>query len=119
MLKDSECMHEFSIINNIVDIAIATAGQNGLNKISCVEIEVGKATGIEPSAMEFAWESACKNTILENARLKMHFIPVRLQCRACGKQYEPDEMYNPCPACGEINSRILSGKELRVVAIET
>ena len=112
-------MHEFSIVNNIVDIAIGSAGQNGLTTISCVEIEVGKASGIEPSAMEFAWESARKNSILENARLVMHFIPLCLQCRTCGMQYEPDEMYNPCPACGDINARIITGKELRVVAIES
>jgi hydrogenase nickel incorporation protein HypA/HybF len=112
-------MHEFSIVNNIIEIAIGSADQNGLKNVSCVEIEVGNAAGIEPSAMEFAWESARKNTILENARLVMHFIPLRLQCRTCGIQYEPDEMYNPCPACGDINARIMTGKELRVVAIES
>jgi hydrogenase nickel incorporation protein HypA/HybF len=112
-------MHEFSIINNIVDIAIVSADQNGLKDVTCVEIEVGKASGIEPSAMEFAWESARKNTILENARLVMHFIPLCLQCRTCGMQYEPEEIYQPCPKCGEINARMISGKELRVVAIES
>jgi hydrogenase nickel incorporation protein HypA/HybF len=112
-------MHEFSIIFNIVDIAIGSANQNGLATVSCVEIEVGQASGIEPSAMEFAWESARKDTILENARLVMHFIPLCLQCRTCGMQYEPEEMYSPCPACGDINARIISGKELRVVAIES
>jgi hydrogenase nickel incorporation protein HypA/HybF len=112
-------MHEFSIVNNIIEIAIGSADQNGLKNVSCVEIEVGNAAGIEPSAMEFAWEAARKNTILENARLVMHFIPLRLQCRTCGIQYEPDEMYNPCPACGDINAKIITGKELRVVAIES
>jgi hydrogenase nickel incorporation protein HypA/HybF len=112
-------MHEFSIVNNIVDIAIGSADQNGLKSVSCVEIEVGKASGIELSAMEFAWESARKDTILENARLVMHFIPLCLQCRTCGMQYEPDEMYEPCPACRDINATIISGKELRVVAIES
>jgi hydrogenase nickel incorporation protein HypA/HybF len=109
-------MHEFSIIFNIVDIAIGSADQNGLKSVSSVEVEIGKASGIEPSAMEFAWESARKDTILENAR---HFIPLCLQCRTCGMQYEPEDMYNPCPACGDINARILTGKELRVVAIES
>jgi hydrogenase nickel incorporation protein HypA/HybF len=112
-------MHEFSIVNNIIDIAIGSADKNGLKTVSCVEIEVGKASGIEPSAMEFAWESARKDSILEKARLVMHFIPLCLQCRACGNQYEPDEIYSPCPACGDINARIISGKELRVVAIES
>jgi hydrogenase nickel incorporation protein HypA/HybF len=112
-------MHEFSIVNNIVDIALVSADQNGLKSVSSVEIEVGKASGIEPSAMEFAWESARKNTILENARLVMHFIPLSLQCRACSLRYEPEEMYSPCPGCGEINATIITGKELRVVAIES
>ena len=112
-------MHEFSIVNNIIDIAIGSADQNGLSSVCCVEIEVGKASGIEPSAMEFAWESARKNTILENARLVMHFIPLCLECRTCGRQYETDEIYNPCPACGDIHATIITGKELRVVAIES
>ena len=112
-------MHEFSIVTNIVDIAIGSADQNGLKSVSCVEIDVGKASGVEPSAMEFAWESARKDTILENARLVMHFIPLCLQCQTCGMQYEPEEMYKPCPACGEINASIITGKELRVVAIES
>jgi hydrogenase nickel incorporation protein HypA/HybF len=112
-------MHEFSIIINIVEIAIESAHQNGLPSVSSVEIEVGKASGIEPSAMDFAWESARKNTILENARLVMHFIPLCLQCRTCGNRYETEEIYNPCPFCGEFNSLIISGKELKVVAIES
>ena len=111
-------MHELSIINSIVEIAIGSANENGIKNIRCVEIEIGKASGIEPSAMEFAWESISKNTILENARLLMHFIPLRMQCRLCSKQYEPEEIYKPCPDCGEINARIISGKELRVIAIE-
>lgn len=112
-------MHEFSIVINIIDIALSSAEQNGLKSVSCVELEVGKAAGIEPSAMEFAWESARKNTILEEARLVIHFIPLRLECRTCGNQFETEEIYNPCPFCGEFNSRIISGKELKVVAIES
>jgi hydrogenase nickel incorporation protein HypA/HybF len=112
-------MHEFSVVNNIIDIAIESADQNGLKNVRCVEIEVGKAAGIEPSAMEFAWEAARKNTLLEHTRLVIHFIPICLQCRSCGMQYRPEEVYIPCPACGDINAMILSGKELRVVAIES
>lgn len=112
-------MHEFSIVTNIIDIAIVSADQNGIKNVSCVEIDVGKASGIEPSAMEFAWESARKDTILEKARLVMNFIPLCLQCRTCSMQYEPDEMYEPCPACGDFNTSIITGKELRVVAIES
>lgn len=112
-------MHEFSIVTNIIDIAIGSAEQNGFKTVSCVEIEVGKASGIEPAAMEFAWESARKNTMLENARLEIHFVPLCLQCRTCGIQYGPDEIFSPCPSCGDINARIMTGKELKVVAIES
>jgi hydrogenase nickel incorporation protein HypA/HybF len=112
-------MHEFSIVNNIIDIAVGSAEQNGLKTVGCVEIEVGKASGIEPAAMEFAWESARKNTILENARLEIHFIPLCMLCLTCGKKYEPDEIYSPCPTCGDVNARILTGKELKVLAIES
>jgi hydrogenase nickel incorporation protein HypA/HybF len=110
-------MHEFSIIQNIIEIAIDAAIQNRLETVSSVEVEVGQASGIVPEAMEFAWESARKNTLLRMAALSVKLIPLMMRCRGCGMQYFPGEIYEPCPGCGEINGEIISGKELKVTAI--
>lgn len=112
-------MHEFSIIQSIVDIALETAAAQQVNHISIVEVEVGKASGVIRDAMEFAWEAARKDTLLSNAELKIVEIPLLVRCNTCGTQYEPAEIYEVCPGCGGVNPEIITGKELRVVAIET
>jgi len=112
-------MHEFSIVQSIVDIALESASVNHVDHISAVEVEVGKASGVVPEAMEFAWEAAITGTLLSKALLKITQIPLTVKCGICQQQYRPEEIYDPCPGCGEINPEILAGKELRVVAIET
>jgi hydrogenase nickel incorporation protein HypA/HybF len=111
-------MHEFSIIQSIVEIAVASATQNGADHVSTVEVEVGQASGVVNEALEFAWEAAKKGTLLDKAVLVIKHIPLRASCRNCHTDYQPNEIYDPCPTCGEINPEIITGKELRVVAIE-
>jgi hydrogenase nickel incorporation protein HypA/HybF len=112
-------MHEFSIVQNIIDIATGAAHQNQLKTVSCVEVEVGQASGVVPDALEFAWESAVKDTFLRHASLMMKIIPLTVKCRMCGLQFKPEDIYESCSDCGAMNPEILSGKELRVTAIHT
>jgi hydrogenase nickel incorporation protein HypA/HybF len=112
-------MHEFSIVQSIVEIALDSASRHGIKKISSVEVEVGEASGVVKEAMEFAWEAAGKGTILDGASLVIIPVPLRVICGICRSQYLPADIYEACPKCGEINPEIISGKELRVIAIET
>ena len=112
-------MHEFSLVENIIEIITETAERNGLTRVEAVELEVGDASGVIREAMEFAWEAGIKGTIIHGAVLKIKEIPLVVKCNVCKRQYEPAEIYDTCPGCGEVDPEILSGKELRVMAIET
>jgi hydrogenase nickel incorporation protein HypA/HybF len=112
-------MHEFSVVQSIVDIALESANRHHIEHVSSVEVEVGSASGVLPEAMEFAWEAAIKDTLLCNALLKIKQIPLTVKCNNCQLQYQPEEIYAVCPQCGEFNPEIITGKELKVVAIET
>jgi hydrogenase nickel incorporation protein HypA/HybF len=107
-------MHEFSIALNIVDIALEQARMNEAGQILEVEIEVGKASGVVREALEFALESAVKNTPMEHARIIILEIPVLASCRNCGCQFEGDAYITSCPSCGELSASLITGRELRV-----
>ena len=111
-------MHEFSLVQNIIDIATDAANQNQVRSVQSVEVEIGQASGIVPEAMDFAWESARKDTILQEASLVIRIIPLLIRCRACGSEFHPDGLFETCPGCGNYNPEIISGKELRVIAIQ-
>jgi hydrogenase nickel incorporation protein HypA/HybF len=111
-------MHEFSIVQRIVDIALEVAGKCQADTVTCVEVEVGQASGTVPEAMEFAWESARKDTLLEQASLVITIIPLLVRCSGCAFQYAPENIYESCPRCGAFNPEIISGRELRVTSIQ-
>ncbi len=112
-------MHELSIAQNIIDIATNSAYSHNIKKIVSVEVEVGLASGVVIEALEFAWESARLGTILEEASLVIKPVAIIARCRTCHTEYKPNEIYDECPGCGDVNAEILSGKELRVNAITT
>ena len=110
-------MHEFSIALNIVDIASQTARNEGAAKINEVEIEVGILSGVVIEALEFALESATKNTILENAKIKINKIRASAKCNKCHTEFEPGDLISECPVCSSFDFKIINGRELRVKSI--
>ena len=110
-------MHEFSIALSIAGIAADVAAKNHLHTVHEVEVELGQIAGVIPEALEFAWESARKNTLVAEAVLRIRLVELEVRCHACGQLHKPSDLYSACPACGLIQPEIVTGKELRVVAI--
>jgi hydrogenase nickel incorporation protein HypA/HybF len=110
-------MHEFSIALNIVDIAAKTATDAGAAKINEVEIEVGSLSGVVIEALEFALESAVKNTALEDAKIIITRINARAKCNYCNTEFEPEDLISECPGCNSFDFKIINGRELRVKSI--
>jgi hydrogenase nickel incorporation protein HypA/HybF len=111
-------MHELSITMNIIEIAEENAKKANASTIFEIELNIGRQAGVVMEALEFAIESAKKGTMLENAKWIIHEIPALARCTECGKEFEPDELYSPCPACGNPFSDIFQGKELRVKSLK-
>ena len=69
-----------------------------------------------------AFEVLTADTRLAGARLDMEEVPVRLRCRACGKEFQPEQHaapFAPCPHCGEeLGHTVLSGRELFIEYLE-
>jgi hydrogenase nickel incorporation protein HypA/HybF len=111
-------MHEFSIALNILEIAESTALQHEAPGISEVEVEVGDAAGVNIEALEFAWESAAgASPLLKQSKLAIHRIPLLFECPRCRHQYSPAELDVICPACGETDSLLVQGRELKVKSV--
>lgn len=110
-------MHEFSIALNIVEIVEQEVRKNNAHSVEQIELDIGKLSGIEPSALEFAWEQAVLNTVLAKAERKINYINGRAVCQECGAEFELDQIYDPCPVCNSFLKDILGGRELRVKSL--
>jgi hydrogenase nickel incorporation protein HypA/HybF len=110
-------MHEFSIAVNIVDIAIEHAEKANARRVNEVELEIGELSGVIYEAMETAMDFAIKGTLLDGAEVKIIHIAGRGLCSGCGKEFEIENLFDPCPWCGAFNPEVLAGKELRIKSI--
>lgn len=111
-------MHELSVTESILDISLRHAKDSGASKITDVHLVIGDLASIVDDSVQFYWDIITENTIAQGAKLHFKRIPVRMYCSTCAKEFEPDPDAFECPKCGGIRSKIVSGEEFYLSAID-
>ncbi|MEZ5082828.1 MAG: hydrogenase maturation nickel metallochaperone HypA [Bacteroidales bacterium] len=111
-------MHELSIAMSIIEIAEENAKNADTSVINEIELDIGSQSGVVVEALEFAMQSAKLGTMLENAEVKINFIPARAACAQCQHEFYVDDLFSPCPECGNPFCEIIQGKELKVKSLK-
>lgn len=110
-------MHELSIAMSIVDTAIRELDKYPGMEVDTIELEIGKLSGVEMTAFEFAWPLAIKNTPLEEAQMIIHHTDGEATCLDCGESFRKTQLFDPCTQCGSYFHEIQRGKELLIKSI--
>ena len=111
-------MHEFSLVNAIIDSIEEFAQKNGCKKICSVKLKIGAMRQVVPDIMKFAFEAASEGTVLEGASLEIEEIPISIYCPDCGKSWGEENVGLRCPYCGGSNADMKTGMELDIDSIE-
>ena len=110
-------MHEVSLAERMLRIALEVAEQHGGARILGVKLLVGALSFAEPESLRFAFEVGSRGTLAEGCKLEIVRVPARLKCRSCGGEYE-GEMLDPCPVCQAQGCEVLQGRELRLESVD-
>ncbi len=111
-------MHELSIAQSIIDILQDQMKIYRLSKVVSVWLRVGALRSVEVEALSLGFDILTAGSPLEGARLEVEEVPLKGQCMACRQQLTLSNGFDDCPVCGEPQVKIISGKELDIVAIE-
>lgn len=111
-------MHELSLMESTVEIALENARREGAQKIHQFNLRVGAISGVVPEALEFAFESCTQGTIAEGANLKIELVPAVCYCQNCDHAFAPPAEIYICPDCGQISSKLIQGRELQLTSLE-
>ena len=111
-------MHELSITQNILSIALEKAQAVQASKINKINLTIGELTGIVADCVQFYFEHLSKDTIAAKAILFFEQPATRLCCRNCGTTFSPNNLDWACPDCHEQKVEIVSGRECYVNSIE-
>ncbi len=114
-----DIMHEVSIALNILEIVSEQCRKNGYSRIDTVNVRIGRASGIMPDALIFAFDAVKSESAAANARLHIEEVPVSGVCNDCGSHFAVDGEYVLCcPLCKSRSFSITAGREMDIVDMD-
>ena len=118
--ETGEIMHESSIAHSILEIVDEQCTEKGCTVVDALTVRLGKATGVMPESLQFAFDALKEPTKARNAKLTIDIVPIGGSCSSCKKEFDiPDVQYVfACPHCGSSSFEITRGREMEIVDMD-
>ena len=111
-------MHEMGIANSILEGVATELHRRKGSRALKVGVRIGVLAGVDPDALQFAFEALTLETPLAGLALDVEYVAPRGRCAECAREFEIRNFDVQCPACGRVNTRRLSGDELEFTYLE-
>jgi len=112
-------MHEQSIVEALLTLALENAGKANARRIVSINLVVGDYTGVVEDAVNLYFGFLSKNTLAAGAKINYTHVPGQLRCRDCDILFPlpPRPVYR-CPKCKGGRVEIVGGRELYIDDME-
>lgn len=111
-------MHELSVTESILEIALTHAKSSGATRVTDINLVIGQLSSIVDDSVQFYWNYVSEDSICSGAVLHFKRVKARFECIDCGQVYQLENELSLCPACKSSHTRIVSGEEFFVDSIE-
>lgn len=109
-------MHEYSIIQSLVDSVESVASQHEGGTVHHVYVDIGELAGVDCDLLQTAYETFRFGTICQDAPLTIERIEVRWECPHCHLAIQRGAILR-CPACNR-PAKLAAGDEILLRRIE-
>jgi len=109
-------MHELSLAAEIVDLVKERIPSN--SKLSSVSLSSGALSCVNPDSLRFCLQAVLEKEYGPEVNIQVTSVPACLLCLECSARFETEDMYQPCPDCGSLRRKVISGRDLTVDSIE-
>ncbi len=111
-------MHELSLAQGLVEQVERVAENEGAGRVVRIVIRIGKYSGVERDAFEFAFPCAAENTLAQDVELIIEELPATVVCCSCKAISHPEIANLACTRCGSTKVEITGGHEFLIQSIE-
>ena len=111
-------MHEFSIVNALLEMCEKNAQEHNATKITRVEIKVGKLSGVEAHLLETAFNTFKEETVCDGAEFVIHWQDIVIHCEKCHNEATLTQNEFICPTCQSTDLRVIDGEEMYLMHLE-
>jgi len=109
-------MHEYSIIQSLLERVEAEAHARGATAVSRLEIRIGELAGVETDLLRTAFEHFRERTICSMAELCVEPVTALWRCPGCQREIARGSLLR-CQRC-ELPARLAAGDEIILDRIE-
>lgn len=111
-------MHELGIVFEILRVVGEVAEREGVEKVDAIVLEVGEVGSVVPEFLQECFPAAAeRDPRFEKTELRIEVIPGVAKCAACGTAYGIVKNNGYCPACGNFEKELVSGREFNIKEI--
>lgn len=111
-------MHELSIMESALTMALNRAQEKGAGKIYSIRLRIGALSGVVPEALSFAFDALTPGTLAEGAQLVIDAVPARFWCSDCRKEFPAADLMAECPGCRRPSGELRAGREMELASME-
>jgi hydrogenase nickel incorporation protein HypA/HybF len=111
-------MHEQSIVESILTLALENAEKANARKIVSINLVVGDYTGVVEDAVSFYFGFLSRDTIAAGANIIYTHVPGQMRCRDCDILFPLQKHAYLCPKCEGRRVEIVGGRELYIENME-
>ncbi|MEL6248692.1 MAG: hydrogenase maturation nickel metallochaperone HypA [Cyanobacteria bacterium J06648_16] len=111
-------MHEVSLMEATLSLALDHAKAQGAQKIHRLGLQVGERSGIVPEALSFAFDVVSPGTLAAGATLQLETVPALCYCDRCQQTFRPEDWVYACPRCQLLSTTVCQGDSLDLTLLE-
>ena len=111
-------MHEMGIISNIFKVVEDVAADNNIQRITKVNLRIGKLRQVAPPMLENAFAVVSEGTLARGARLEVEYQNIVMRCQSCREEFSVDDKLYICPSCEGTELTLLTGDEVMLESVE-
>ena len=111
-------MHELSLTESVVEIALDEMRKAGARRIARITLGIGRLSAVEPESMRFCFAAVAAGTPAEGAILAIEPVAGAGWCPDCARTVALAERFGPCPECGGYRVRMTAGDEMKIRELE-
>ena len=111
-------MHEYSVVQALLNQCEEVAEQNGAEKVTKVVCKIGIMSGIEIHLLKIAFDTFKEGTMCDKAEFVINEQKLKLKCRECNDEYEINEIIYKCRSCGSLSMETIDGEDMYLMSLE-
>jgi hydrogenase nickel incorporation protein HypA/HybF len=111
-------MHEYSIVQSLLDQCEENARANDATKVTKVVVKIGVMSGVEPDLLQTAFDTFKEGTMCSECEYIQNIQKIKIKCHKCDSVSELEKSEYCCPHCQSVELDVLDGEDLMLMQLE-